>query len=397
MLQNWGRKLTSLILAAVIWLSVNHSLTVTKTLDSVSVRLINIPAGMTIEGLEQNGILNTKVSLALQGDKHQLSEITSNDVEVVLDATGKSGEWLAPITRKNLNSVNPIIDLSRAIKRISVQQLPVSFTRLVTQKIPVFITPPAGQAPRNYQFLDVWPDHLTVTVSGPEEAVHQLKTKGINLSFNLNDICPADLESGQNREVDTIAFAVPDEWKQIVIPSLSDRPFQIDDPAAADLCIEFIRNDLHPITKPIPITLFFSPESSLALNPENLSLATSSLVGQMHGLFLLHRSLYAKGVSRLFVELVQEMLEITILLKPNGRPDWSLQFLNPRYLEDRYVSLLMADFDEFSDDPALVKKREDHLRERFRRYMSQFQLYKSKQDKLDLNIEVQGSKVVVSE
>lgn len=399
-LENWGRKITSLFLASVIWLGVNHSLSVTKVLDDISVRLINVPSGLTIEGLQQSGTLATKISLSLQGNKNQLSEMTSHDIEVVLDATGRAGEWLASITRKNLNCMNPSIDLSRAVKRVNFQQILVSFTRLITKKVDIFITPPTGQAPSNYQFLDVWPKHLTMRISGPEEIVRQLKTEGINLSFNLSDISPADLDSlqsGQNNEADTIAFPVPDKWKKIVLPSLSDRPFQIDDPCAPDLCIEFIRTDLYPITKPIPLTLFFPPEHSLAFNPEKVSLATNELVEQMHGLYLLQKSLYAKGVSRLFVELVQEMLEITVLLTPTDRLDWSLQFLNPRFLEDRYVSLLMSDYQEFAEDPVLMKKREDHLRNRFRRYMSQFQLYKSKQDKLDLLIKVQGNKVVVTE
>jgi hypothetical protein len=397
MINNWGRKLTSIALAVVIWLSVNHSLTVTKMLDGISVRLINIPSGMTIEGLEQNGILSTKVSLSIQGDKRQLAEITNSDLEIVLDATGKSGDWHAPITRKNLNSVNPAIDLSKAIKRVSNQQLPISFTKLVSQKIPVYISPPIGQVPRNYQFLDVWPDHLTMTVSGPEEAVLQLKAKGVSLGFNLSDIDPAELDAIQSKEADTIEFPIPDAWKQVVIPTLSDRPFSIDDVAAADLCIDFVRSDLHPITKPIPITLFFSPETSHSLNPEKLSLATSALVSHVHGIYLLKSNLWAKGVSRLFVELVQEMLEITILVKPNGRLEWSLQFLAPRTLEDKYVSLLMSDEEDLAADPILMGQREDHLRERFRRYMTQFQLYKTKQDKLDLNLAIEGSKVVVNE
>lgn len=402
-MNHWERKLSSLFLATLIWLAVNHSLTTTEVLEDISVRLINLPAGITVEGLQPSGILSKKISLSLQGNKKQLAEITSNDIEIVLDTMNKSGDWIAPITRKNLNCLNPTIDLSKAIKKVGTQQLHITFTRLVTEKIQVLVTYPLGEAPHGYQFLDVWPCHLNMTVSGPEEVVKHLKAKGINLSFNLSEIPKATLEDLQSRQQiasDAIAFIVPDDWKQIVIPSLSDRPFEIDDPQARELRIDFIRNDLHPITKPLPITLFFTPEHSLALNPEKLSLATSPLVQQLNGLYLLRQSLYAKGVSRLFVDLVQDMLEITILPTPKPHKtdlEWSLQFLNPRVLEDRYVSTLMSDYQDITEDSTLAKKREDHLRERFRRYMNQFQLYKSEQEKLDLRVDMKGNKIIIQE
>ncbi len=59
-LQNWKEKSFLYFLAIVIWLVVNHSLTTTKILENVPVRLINIPVGMTVEGLQPNGMLSKK-------------------------------------------------------------------------------------------------------------------------------------------------------------------------------------------------------------------------------------------------------------------------------------------------------------------------------------------------
>jgi YbbR domain-containing protein len=398
-LNNWERKVISLFLAIVIWMVVNHSLTTSKVLENVPVRLINIPAGMTVEGLQPNGMLSKKISLTMQGNKTELAEIVSNDIEIVLDAMDKSDDWLATITRKNLLSLNPDINLSKAIKRVVIQRLPINFTRLVTEKIPVVVTQPIGEAPRDYQFLDVWPYRLSMTVSGPEEVIKQLKAKGMNLTFNLNDITRTDLEAEEYKS-DEVSFFVPDTWKQISIPSLSDRPFNIDDPQANELRIDFVRSDLHPIAKAIPITLFFPPEHSLTLNPETYSLALGGFVQQFHGIYLLKKSLYAKGVSHLFVELVQDMLEISILLSPKTEKkqlDWSVQFLNPRVLEDKYVSILMSDDGDRSDDPSFIKRREEYLRGRFRHYMNRFQLYKSDREKFDLKVELQDQKIVVEE
>ena len=394
---NWHRKLVSLLLAVSIWLVVNQSMTTTKTLDSVSVRLINIPAGMTVDGLLTSGILSTKISLTLQGNKNLLKDITSNDLEVILDATDKSDEWIASISRKNLISLNPDIDLSKTVKKVIMQRLPISFTRMITEKIPVMVTHPIGEAPTDYQFLDVWPYRLSITVSGPVEKIKQVKARGINLTFNLNVITRADLEEADTTS-DEISFRIPDEWKQIEIPSLSDHPFVIDDTQAQDLRIDFVKSDLHPIAKPVPISLFFPTEHSLNLNPETYSIAMGGLVDQFRGIYMIKDTLFAKGASRLFVELVQDMIQVSVIVHPNeNKLDWSVQFQNPRVLEDRYVSILLSDEEHRHEDPSFAKQREEYLRNRFRSYMNRFQLYKSQTEKLKLSIEIDQNQICVKD
>jgi len=400
-LSNWERKAISAVLAIIIWLVVNHSLTTLQIVDYIAVRVINIPPGMTVDGIQPSGILNERISLTLSGNKTFLDEITANDIEVVVDATNKSGEWLVPITRKNLIPLNPDIDISKSISKVSPIKFPIYLTRLVTEKIPIVVTYPVGEAPRDYQFLDVWPYHLFLTVSGPEATVKQLKAKGLNLAFNLNNISRPDLDSLQaSSKSDEVSFSVPDEWKTIVIPALSDRPLKIDDPQAKHLCIDFVRCELHPIAKALPISLFYPPEYSLTLNPETYKLCLGGIVQSFHGLNMIRKSLYAKGVSRLFVELVQDMLEVSIVLAPKSEKrylDWSIQFVNPRTLEDRYVSMLLSDVAEDEIDSVSSKKREEYLRNRFRSYMSRFQLYKSNDAPFDLKIELQGNAIQLQE
>ena len=125
-------------------------------------------------------------------------------------------------------------------------------------------------------------------------------------------------------------------------------------------------------------------------------MALGGIVQRFHGLHLLRKSLYAKGVSQLFVELVQDMLEISILLSPKNEKkqlDWSVQFLNPRVLEDKYVSILMSDDSTTDNDPSYTKRREEYLRGRFRHYMNRFQLYKSDREKFDLKVQLQDQKI----
>jgi len=191
--ENWQRKLISLILAMIIWMVVSHSMTTTKVVHSIPVRVTHLPPEKTIEGMQVNGVLNRKISLTLTGNKSALDEVSGKDLEVVIDASGKSNEWIATISKKNIVSLNPEIDSAKMISRVAPFDMIIKQSKLVTEKIPVLVTQPIGEAPKGYQFLDVWPYQLSVTVNGPEEAVKRLKTRGLKLTFNLNDISRSDL------------------------------------------------------------------------------------------------------------------------------------------------------------------------------------------------------------
>ncbi len=394
---HWQRKLVSLLLGVSIWLMVNHSMTTTKNLDHVAVRLINIPAGMTVDGLQASGVLSKRIPITFQGNKNELKDITSNDVEIVLDATDKSEEWLATISRNNLISLNPDIDLSKLIKKVQVQRIPISFTRMITEKIPIMVTHPIGEAPRDYQLLDVWPYRLSITVSGPEEKIKQVKAKGLNLTFNLSDIPRQDLDDIAS-STDEVSYYVPDEWKKIHIPSLSDQPLFIDDEEAKELRIDFVKADLHPIAKPIPVALYFPTEHCANLNPETLSIAVGGLVDNIRGLLMIKEPLFAKGVSRYFVDIVQDMIQISVIVNPNeNKLSWSVQFQNPRILEDRYVATHLSTQANRYENPAFSKQKQEYLRNRFRNYMNHFQLYKSQNEKLDLSLSIDRNQVCIKD
>jgi len=55
--------------------------------------------------------------------------------------------------------------------------------------------------------------------------------------------------SGSSEE---ISYFVPDSWKKISLPSLSDTPIAIDDPLGKGLRIDFVKTEFIPITTPIP-------------------------------------------------------------------------------------------------------------------------------------------------
>ncbi len=403
-LAHWQRKAISVLLALVIWLTVNHTLTATRVIGNVPVRVTNIPAGKTIDGLQGSGFLSKKITLTLAGNKTLLDELASSDLEIIIDASDKPDEWIPTITKKNLVTVNSNLDIAKGITRISHSSFSIHLTKLITEKIPIIITKPLGEPPRNYLFLDVWPYHLYVTITGSEEAVKHLKATGLKVTFNLNEISKRQLDQlASTHEIpnkDVVSFLVPEEWKQLHIPTISDAPIPIDDPQSKALRIDFVRCDLLPIKKTIPIALFFPLDYADQYNPKTCTIENNELISSPYDLPIFKEPLYGKGVSRLFLEMVEDMMEIVIIVSPSTEHSflpWSIQFINPRTLEDRYVSTLLSDSsdDEISHmHPAL---REEYLRNRFRSYMSRFQFFKANDAKLDLNISLDKGLISIKE
>lgn len=401
-INNWPRKLISLVLAMIIWMMVSRSMTVNKVVPNVAVRVINVPHGKTIEGMQLDGSLSKKVTLTLNGLKSALDEISNKDMEIVIDAKDKPREWIASINKKNLASLNPDFDVNKHISKVSETEMIVRQTKLMTERIPVTITKPIGEVPKGYQYLDVYPYQLFLTVHGSEEDVKRLKARGIKLTFNLNDIPQEELDQIQSRKgenrAEEVSFFVPDSWKKISLPILSEAPIQIDDPHAKNLRIDFARQDLLPIGFSIPITAFFPPKHSKTLNPETFSIATNDFIVKKNGIKVFNVPLYAQGVSRLFLETVQDMIEVVVIASPKTEREtllWSAQFMYPHELEDRYVAKVLSESNDivFDLQPHLL---EDYLRNRFRNYMSRFRLYTPDNHKLSLKIELQASSISVA-
>lgn len=403
-LENWQRKLVAVILSFLIWFQVNQALIDTREIPNIPIRIINIPPGKTIPDLQSNGTLAKRITLTMVGNKNFLDELTSNDLEVVIDAQNRKEDWVADITRRNLTSLNPDVNLNKGISRVHPTTRFIQMTKLVSEKIPIYITQPIGEAPKDYQFLDVWPYQLSLNVSGPEEIVKRYKSRGIRLTFDLSDISKAELDALRSRSDsprgDEVTFFVPDQWKRVSIPLLSDTPIEIDDPRAKDLRIDFIRISLIPINARIPLSLYFPTESLSTFNPKTISWGSSPLIEQIKGQHLFAQPLSAKGVSKNFVNTVEKMIQLSITVDPakeNQSLNWSIEFINPRLLEDRYVSLMMSDVSDEEVRELQPLVREEYLRNRFRSYMNRFQLYKADEKPLELNAYLENNKVQLTE
>ena len=404
-INNWPRKLLSLILAIILWYVIHQSLTTTKTVANLPVRVVNIPPGSTVDGIQSNNVLTQRVSLTLSGHKSIIDDLDPTNLEVVVDATNKRNGWIENITKKNLHTLNPDVSVQQHVTDISQRSINIRLTKLVTEKIPIVITRPIGEAPKGYQFLDIWPYKLFITVSGPEKAVMKLKSRGVRLTFNLSDVSRTDLDDSINDSSDSpkdvVSFYIPNDWKQITIPELSSRSIEINDPSAKHLRIDFARNELIPLKYPIPLSLYFPPSSAAQLNPQRVSISSAgNIATSKYGMKLITKPLYVKGVSELFCEIMRDMLEIQILVKNSRSPhlDWSLQCMNNRALEDKFVSVLLSSSsNEAGSKEIRPQQREEYLRNRFRNFMNRMELFTADNKPLKLQALRQGYAVVINE
>ncbi len=403
LLRNWQRKIAALVIALMVWLFVNHSISETKTIPNLPVRVINLPPNKTIVGLLPNGILSKRVTLTLTDTKDVIEELEPGDLEVVLDASmAMSDEWVVEIGKKNLVSLNPDVNLARNLQSISHPEFVIKLSSLATAKVPITINPPTGEPPPGFHFLDIWPQRLMQTVSGPEEEIQKLKNKGLEITFDLSLITKEDLDSlkpTQGMHQDEISFPIPAKWKRVAIPYRNHVLEEINDPEAQFLHIDFLKEELLPIDRLLPIRVFFPPKYVDTLNPNAYSLSTNGKIVEKNGLFFFNQPLEVIHVSRLFLDIVRDNMEITIEAAPKTEREflqWTLDVVNAHDLENIFVAFMITNSRATKGaTQQFHKKREDNLRQRFRDYMRKMRLYNPSHRKLYLETQIEGNKIVV--
>lgn len=399
--ENWQRKLVALLTGLVIWFFVNHSIQDTKTIPGVPIHVKNLPAGKTILGLLPNGNLNKRITLTLSGTKDVIKDLEAADILVEIDAAMiDHDDWVAQISKKNLKSLNPSVDIVRHTQQVDHSEFLIRMRRLVTAKIPIDITTPTGEAPAGYEYLDIWPQRLFQTVSGAEEEIQALKAKGLELTVDLAQVSKSELDgikSSTLSQDDEVSFFVPNKWKQVPISFNNNALEEINDPEAHNLRIDFLRKEVLAIENQVPIRVFYPLKHLETLNPLNEQLAPSPHIQEVFGVHLLTTPLFVKDVSRLFLNIVRENLEITIIAAPKSEREilhWSLQVINAHELEDTYVAFLIANNKNNKGAP-ISKKREQILRKRFRDYLQKLILYVTPDNKLKLDTTIEDKVIKV--
>lgn len=396
----WHRKLVALLTATVIWFFVNHSITSSKTLPSVPVRVINLPTDKTVQGLLPNGFLSKRTALTLTGSRYVIDQLEPGDVEVILDVSNLPNDGIVQIAKKNLISLNPNINLPSNVTSIIHPELVIKMRPILTEKIPLTIHTPIGEPPTGYDFLDIWPVHLTQTVSGPQEDVLALKNQGLEITFNLNEVTKEQLDALQGSGLydEEINFPIPEQWKKINIPYSSRGSENLNDPEAKNLQMTFLRQQLLPIKYDIPLYIFYPLKYSMIVNPDTYTLAPSEFVQFKNHVPTLTIPLYASNVSKLFLEIIKDNIEIDIVAVPPTEREyleWDINFIDEIHLEDTYVAFLLSHSRTTESPQAKNYDREKNLRQRFRLYMQNLALYLSPKYKLELQSWLEDGKIQV--
>jgi hypothetical protein len=396
----WKRKLFAGLLSIFFWFIVNHSLTTTRTLINVPIRVVHLPPNMTIEGIQANGSLSKKINLTFIGNKELIDHLQSSDIEIVLDAENQSGDWQVGLTKKNLFSLNPDLDLSSGISKVLHQPFTLKLAKLVTEKMPVTITSPIGEAPRGYQFLDVWPYKLELTVTGPEDVLSKARHRELKLTFNLSEVTKKQLDMlGQGHDeskCDVVSFPIPESWKNINIPSISETPIMINDPQAKLLRFDFIRYEFLPIETKIPVHFYFHPSLLGLYSPEDIKINAEEPICFHKGLYYLDLPLYASGVDKTFLEVIKNHIQIAVDVNAELRKplNWSVQIISAQKLEDEYVEHLLAELDHEDLRFMQFNQRQEYLRNRFRSYMQRLRLMNVNGSKLSMNFKMDNLKIL---
>lgn len=384
----WQRKLMALCIAFLIWFFVNHSITGTKILPSVPIRVINLPVDKTIQGLLPNGFLSRRITLTLTGTKDVIEQLEPGDVEVLIDVSNIAYDGVVQITKKNLESLNPNINLLTHVVSVTHPEFGIKLSLLLTEKIPLSITPPTGSPPESYDFLDIWPKNLTQTVSGPQELILNLKNKGLEITFNLNEISKEELDDLKSYLEapynDEISFNIPDAWKKVVIPVLSNVAESLNDPEAKNLQINFLKKEFLPLKGFIPINVFYPLKYSHTINPKSHPLGENAYVEFKNNIPVLKIPIFAYNVSKLFLDIVKDHMQIDVTAAPKTEREtleWGIDMIDHTHLEDTYVAFSLSE----SRTHIKPKEKEEFFRQRFLSYMQKFMLFLTNHQPLELS------------
>lgn len=387
------------MLSIFFWFIVNQSLTTTRTFMNVPIKVINMPPSMTVEGLLPGGRLSKKTTITIKGNKELIEPLQSSDFEIIVDASVKSDDGNIIITKKNLCSINPDIDIATGIIKVNSPPVNIQLTKLVTEKMTVHITTPTGEAPRGYQFLDVWPYKLELTVTGPEEVLKKARYRELKLTFNLSDVSKKQLDllsqGHEEGKCDVVSFPIPESWKTVSIPSISDAPLMINDPQSKLLRFDFIRYEYLPLESKIPIYFFYHPSLLGLYSPDDIDINISEPIRFQKGIHYLDVPLYASGIDKTFLETVKDNIQIVVDVNAQFRKplNWSVQIISCQKLEDEYVEKVLSELDD--EDLRLMQfnQRQEYLRNRFRSYMQRLRLINTNGSKLSMSFRLDDLKI----
>src|SRR5262249_32729589 len=146
-------------------------------------------------------------------------------------------------------------------------------------------------------------------------------------------------------------FQVPDSWKRVQIPFLHDMKQEINSPEAKNIHIDFLRKDLLPLDREVLIRVFYPLPTLNQFSPESHPLMPGEGVIKKEGVFAITQPLFVDEVSRLFLDVVRDYIEVVIIAaqkEPHEPLQVSVNFIDPRSLEEVYLQSLLSTNKELS-------------------------------------------------
>lgn len=402
--ENWNRKAIALISAIIVWIIVNQSITESKTIPNIPIKILNLPADKTIIGLLPNGYTSQRVTLTLSGSKDVVRQLEPGDLEVHLDAsTTHSDTWVVQINKKQLVSLHPSIDLRHNVTQVHHPELVLKLSPLAEEKVPVSIRYEKEETPQGYIFLNIWPDKFSQSISTAKEVLIKLRKEGLTLPLDFNAISTEELDaiaaSENDHVIDEVSFYIPNSWKRITLPFKPYAEKDLNAPEAEQLRIEFLKEELIPINREIPLAIYTPSQHLSSLNSLSYHLQESKEVSFVNGNPVFTRPLYARYVSRRFLDIVREYLALFVIAVPQSERQflqWSFEVIDSQDLEDTYVAYALANDSTETKHLHDQKRREKLLRKRFHFYLNSLRLFTADGYPLNLICTVEDDEVTVT-
>jgi YbbR domain-containing protein len=212
--QNIGLKITSLALAALLWLVVSGEQVVERALR-IPLEFTNLPAQLELVGEPPN-----VVDVRVRGSSGALSRISGGELVAVLDLhTGRAGQRLFHLTNADVRAPFGI-----QVVQVTPSNVSVRFEPSVTKIVPIIPGVEGDPAP-GFAIGTVTAEPATVEVVGPATALTGLTqaiTEPVSVSGAARQVTETvtvgspdplvRLKSPQTARVTVAVTAAPVEW-----------------------------------------------------------------------------------------------------------------------------------------------------------------------------------------
>lgn len=389
---NWPRKLSALLISVFIWLTINQQMMMTRRFINVPIRITNLHPERTIQGLSLSGMLEGQpVELMITGRRFGLKNLSAADIEIVIDASGQTGLWQPVISPTHIYDASAKMPLKGIITKIKAKPITLQVVPIVKKSVPIYITPPKGESPIGYSFMNIWPQHCSMTVRGSQREVDFLEEHGIPFQLDLSRIAKAELDALSHTS-DLIRYEIPDSWKKVHLPMAPYNELALTDKSASHIYMHFLKNELIPLGEGLPIRLFFSGASH-TLGPEAIHIRTSELVQTRCGQYFLNLPLYVEGVSPLFASLIRGHLQIVLYFdgeKDHPLIQWAPDIIASHTLCGRYVEHIAL-----RDKLKITATIREKLEQEFMRFATNMRLYVGPKQQFKLQVSLQDKTLII--